>query len=67
MVATWKNGCWRHTIHGLHSTDAATGKSVPPRGHQSPRKRRWNKAIQFLVMTETGEKCPCKRSCKTVT
>lgn len=44
-VVEWKDAWWRHTIGGMHHTDAGPGRMRLPRGHRARGKRRSGEAI----------------------
>lgn len=58
VVAAWIDSWWRHTMRGLHDTDADPGPSRPSRGHRALGQRRCDETFQTGVMTETRQEVP---------
>lgn len=58
IVTAWKDGWRRHTLRGLHYTDADPGRPRLSRGHRTLGKRRWHETIRKVVTTETRDEVP---------
>lgn len=57
-VAAWKDAWWRHTIRGMHHTDADPSKTWLTTRRRTLGKRRWDDAVQKYVKLEASEEAP---------
>lgn len=57
-VVAWKDALWRHTVRGMHYTEADPERQRLSRGHRTVGQRRWDEVIQKHLVSSTQADLP---------